>query len=295
MKRFGKYLLVILLLIFTTLVILDIAYTQIYTRSVPRNKLQYLLKKETADYDVVFLGSSRVENTIHTKLFQKLSNLRTINLGVQGAGLNDNLLLLKLLLEKNQVKNLVLQIDNNVEGTLPSNISNAEAIPFIRNNKIIKAHEEKYLKDFEIQIYIPFYRYILNEPKIGFRELFMSIIGKHPKIPLQDGFSPKKGTMNNNAKYALPNKKPPKNNLILDEIIAICKKRNIKLFLFTAPYCKNLGNPEYIEYLKKYNPELIDLSRGFSDNLFYDCGHLNSEGANKLTSDLYTILENRLK
>ena len=295
MRKFVNYLFLIVGLVLISLVISDFIYTQIYIKSSPRNKLQYLLKKQPENYDVVFLGSSRVENHINTSMFDTLSNLKTLNLGVQGAGLNDNLLLLKLLIEKNRVKNLVLQLDNNIEGTEPSNISNAEALPFIRSNKIVKLHEENYLNNFETKMYIPFYRYMIYDPKIGFRELFMSVIGKNPRIALEDGFSPKFGTINKKGKYALPNTRPPRKNFILDKIRAICNEKNIKLFLFTAPYCENLGNPEYIDFLKMYYPNLINLSKGFSNDLFYDCGHLNAKGADTLTINLYSILANQLQ
>ena len=170
----------------------DLGDTKIYRDCHPRNKLQYILKLKHQQFDVVFLGSSRVANHIDTKLFSEISNKKSINLGVEGAGINDNLLQLQLLLAQNKVKVLYLQIDTNLETTLPSNISTAEAMPFIANPSIEK-HTKIYSDAFIALYYIPFYRYAINDAKIGFRELFFSLLNKKPATDPSIGFTPKVG------------------------------------------------------------------------------------------------------
>ena len=67
----------------------------------------------------------------------------------------------------------------------------------------------------------------------------------------------------------------------------MCKKNDIELTLYLSPFCSKVGNKEYLEKLKNKIPDLIDLSEGFSDDLFFDCGHLNIQGAQLLTENLY--------
>ena len=62
MKQFLIYTIKILLLIFLLLVILDIAYTQVYLNSSNRGKIDYVYNSKAREYDVVVLGSSRANN-----------------------------------------------------------------------------------------------------------------------------------------------------------------------------------------------------------------------------------------
>lgn len=280
------------MLLIALLFISDFVYTLIYKNSNPRNKLQYILSVENKKYDVVFLGSSRVANHINTKFFDSLSNKKTINLGVLGASLNDNLLELKLLVKSNTIKNLVLQIDDNYQYTNSTTMVSAEAVPFIRH-EIIKSHIKQNLNNFNKMYYIPFYRYAVNGHKMGLRECFFTLINKKPRIDLEIGYNPIYGNYPNQT-ASLPTKIAD-DNRVLNEIISICKTENINLLLFVAPYSSKMENIEYIDKLKIRLPKLIDLSRGYSDKLFYNYGHLNHEGAQMFTVDLYNQIKNLLK
>lgn len=293
MNQFIKNLISILVLTIGLLYFSDFIYTQVYINSKPRNKLQYILNTKNDNFDIVFIGSSRVANHIDTKLFDSLSNKKTINLGVEGAGLNDNLLQLKLLINSNHISNVFLGIDSNFESISPSNISISEAMPFLKN-KIIKNHLKKYSVNFNKLEYIPFYRYAVNEPKIGFREFFFSSISKKPRINPKVGFSPKFGNNIPSIESSLPSKIRNK-NIILDEIIEICKKNQISLTLFISPYCSKIKTENYIKKLTNKFPNIINLSKGYSDNLFFNCGHLNNQGAKIFTNDLYNETKNNLK
>lgn len=292
MLRFFKYIISLFILTIVLLYLCDFGYTQIYLNSNSRNKLQYILKTKKNNFDVVFLGSSRVANHINSQLFDSLSNKKTINLGVEGAGLNDNLLQLKLLVVNNHISNVFLQIDTNYESDQPSNISISEAMPFIKN-PIINKHLSKYFSDFRKLEYIPFYRYAINDPKIGFREVLFSIINKKPRTNPSIGFTPKLGKNRPLKESSLP-KRIRENNIILDEIINICNKNNIKLVLFTSPYCSKINKINYINKLKLKIPNLIDLTKNYEDNLFYNCGHLNNKGATIFTKNLYNATKDKI-
>lgn len=265
----------------------DIVYSKIYRDGVPRNKLHYIINLKKESFDVVFLGSSRVANHIDTELFNKLSHKRTINLGVEGAGLNDNLLQIKLLLEHNKVASVFLQIDSNLETTEPSNIATAEAMPYI-NNAIVQAHTRNYDANYEWLYYIPFYRYAINDAKIGFRELFFSLLNKKPRIDPSMGYTPKFGNAIPNTPRAIMGEKTVLHgNSILNEIRLLCKQKNTKLVLFITPFCSKINADSYIQKMRKIAPDLLDLTKGYPDGMFYNCGHLNDAGAKKLTKALY--------
>lgn len=292
MKPFAKHIAILLLITIGLLYLLDTFYTSTYERSSPRNKFQYLLSVEDESFDIVFLGSSRVANHIDTKLFNQLSKKRTINLGTEGAQLNDNLLQLKLMLEKNAVSTVFLQVDENFERETPSIISMSQAMPFI-GNKTVQNHLEKYLKNYNQLSKVPFYRYAVNDPKIGFRELTLNLIGKKPKVDPANGFIPKYG--NKSLKGGALPKEISDRNKVLDEIKEFCQKKNVRLVLFVAPYCGQTKNLDYITKLKEKIPGLLDFSEGYSDDLFVNCGHLNNKGAKSFTTQLYQSTKNTLE
>ncbi|WAC01952.1 hypothetical protein N7U66_19250 [Lacinutrix neustonica] len=292
MKNFILHSISILILFILILYVSDFAYTFIYQNSKPRNKLQYILKVENQDYDLVFLGSSRVANHIDTKIFDTLSSRKTINLGVLGASLNDNLLELKLLVHSNRIKNLVLQLDDSYQRTNSTTMVTAGAVPFLRND-IIKEHIKDNLDNFNKLYYLPYYRYAVNAHKIGFRESFFSLINRKPKIDPKIGYYPMYGN-NLEQPLSLPKELVGKNP-VFDKIADLCEEHNINLIMFVAPYCSSIKNIEYIDKLKQRCPEVIDFSRGYADDLFYNCGHLNHKGAQKFTKDLFLRINAMLK
>jgi hypothetical protein len=266
------------------MVLLDVVYTKVYTNSNPRNKFQYILSLKPQNIDNIFLGSSRTANHIVTQNVQLLSGESALNLGIEGAVFEDNLLQLKLLIDKHiKIKRVFMQVDNLYENDGVSNIANAEALPFIKN-LIIKEHLKSQLEDFPAKYYIPFYRYMVTEHKIGLREFFFTIINKKPRVDLKDGYTPKYGK-NKLVTSKLPNKIKQKNET-LNKMFQICKANSIKLIYFVAPICSKTEGINYIDKLKIKLPELKDFSRSLGDDYFYNCAHLNDEGAKVFTESL---------
>ena len=109
MKQFLIYTIKILLLIFLLLVILDIAYTQVYLNSSNRGKIDYVYNSKAREYDVVVLGSSRANNHFVTKMFEE-KGLKAFNFGMSGGHLFEASLLLKLMMErKYKIKNVIIE------------------------------------------------------------------------------------------------------------------------------------------------------------------------------------------
>jgi hypothetical protein len=290
MKKFLYTLIGVLSIVILSLYVLDYTYTTVYERSNPRNKFQFILKMKPQTIEYVFLGSSRVANHIATKEVEKITHKKVVNLGMEGAHLDDNLLQLKLLLHNGvEIEKLFLQVDYQFDDKGKSPIALSDAMPFIKNPVIRKHLEETNTPNFEASCYVPFYRYMNAEPKIGFREFVFSLLNKAPKINPAEGFTPKQGN-NPFGNYALPDKIANENEAI-NQIKKLCRENKIKLILFCAPFCSVTKNRDYITKLKQKLPELRDYSKGYEDSFFYDCAHLNENGALLFTRQL--ILDER--
>ena len=93
-----------------------------------------------------------------------------------------------------------------------------------------------------------------------------------------------------------------RDNPLEKEIIKLMKilniinpNNNITLILYISPYSSRTKNLGYIKKLKSQIPDLIDLSKGYEDSLFYNCNHLNNEGAKSFTSKLYSFTKDKIK
>ena len=293
MKKFLTYFFCLVGLTIALMLLFDRLYTSICENGNPRNKIQYLIKMKAQEYDVVFLGSSRVANHIDAQLFNTLSHRRTLNLGIEGAELNDNLLELSLLLKNNRTRFVFLEIDENLAFTAPSNVITAETMPYLQN-EIISRHAQKYYPNYGLD-WVPFYRYAINDAEIGFRTVFFVATNKKPDVNLDSGYIPKQGHKKSNApRSKMGEGKAVGNNQALDEIKAICKANHIELILFIAPYCSKIDPDEYITKIRKTDPDLLDLSKGYADSLFFNCRHLNDQGSKILTRKLYEATKNKL-
>ena len=93
MRYFIKHIITLIAISFCLLIIADVVYTYAFYKTIPRNKLQFVLKTKEKHYTNVFIGSSRVANHIDVKYLDSLSGQKNLNLGVEGANYADNLLL----------------------------------------------------------------------------------------------------------------------------------------------------------------------------------------------------------
>lgn len=286
MRFFLGKIVIIVLTVFVLLSLFDLTYTYIYTKSIPRNKTKYVLDLKDKQVDYVFLGSSRVENHIDTKLVKQLTSKTALNLGIQGAKLDDNYMLLQLLINnKVKIGTLFLQVDYIFNKETPSVIVSSEALPYIKTNEIVRKHVQLSDSNYLSYYHIPFYRFMLNDYKIGFREFFSATIGKKSKTDFEDGFVPKDIKFIKEGAFELPNTIIEKNK-IFDLIDMTCKKNNINVVYFCAPFCSYVSESKYIDKLKTKIPRLKDYSKALNDEYFYNCGHLNATGAKEFTKML---------
>ena len=281
MKHFFKYIFGLLVFTGGILVVLDIAYTKVFENEVIANKTKYLITLQNKHYDAIFLGSSRVDNHIVSDLFLE-NDIKILNAGDQGTNLKDNLLVLKVLIDnKVTFDRLFVQVDygyNNNELSLSSSI---DILPSIKK-PIIKDFFESELEGYYLYYNIPFYRYAVNDYKIGFRGVFTNLFMDKRVDGVFNDYSPLFGTSEMKP-YKLP-EKISGNSDSFNKIEVFCKNNNIKVEYFTAPFCSQLIESTFTNQLSKTIINYNDYSRIYNDDaLFSSCGHLNNKGAKLFT------------
>ncbi|MGY5847667.1 hypothetical protein ACW6QP_09620 [Salegentibacter sp. HM20] len=236
--------------------------------------------------DYVFLGSSRVDNHIDTEIIELQTGRTAINLGIQGAKLEDSYHLLQLMLERKIRPEIIfIQVDYNYNLEGESEYLTSYLMPYINNSVVHKIIKERHPDYFYLKN-IPFYRYMKYDFRIGFREAFNASIGNKPSIDLSKGYSPIKLHSNNTLKTSLPSK-IAEENIAIKRIDSLALQSNLKIIYFTAPLCTNTLNLSYLEKLKLQLPNLWDYSKHFPQNhYYYNCTHLNDLGAKEFSEIL---------
>lgn len=283
MKQFLRLLVFIVVAVLLLAVVLDWGYTTIFQQSSNRGKIEYVYHASPQQYDVVFLGSSRANNHFVAPLFEE-KGIKTFNYGMSASHLFEASLLLKLMVERKFViKKLILETDMNLANETRDAGISAQFLPYLHDSDIINDHFSVE-QDFWKLYYIPFYRYLAFDAKIGFREMnrswrqvptnYLDNLGYHPLG------GKKKGNMKNDIR-----KMQPLDNRYYKEIKAICKANNIELIALMTPMCSNVKGLDYFDRVKSKYPEIHNYENAVEgDEYFSSCGHLNDEGARKFTA-----------
>ncbi|WP_232226280.1 hypothetical protein [Flavobacterium sp. ACAM 123] len=280
MNKFIKYCFIGLFTILISMSILDYVYTSIYEKSCPRTKFQFLRSLKDKQIDYLFIGSSRVENSIVPSLITKRTNKEVANLGFQAAKMIDIYTILQLVKKYNiHFEKIFIQIDYNynlIGGN--SAMFQYQMTPFVRENDINKVYSDNHSTNAFATYYVPFYRYCSNDLKIGFREVFANVINKRTRMVQQKGYEAMHGS-SNDLGGGLPNTIIDSNRTF-DNIKLFCKNNNIDVEYYTAPFSKSTKNIDFISKLKIKIPELQDFSGAIDDDkLFVNYSHLNNDGA----------------
>jgi len=295
MKKFLLYTVKLISIVIILMYGLDLIYSHTFKNGIPRNKIQKILQTKNVHYNMVFLGSSRTENHIDCELVEQLTGKSCINFGLSGGTIGDMLILLTLA-DSNGLTfdDVFLQVDYNFNSKGLSNNFKASLIPFIKNRDI-RQELKKDTENFYYN-YIPFYRYMKYDKVVGFRESLLAFIKKKPKTNLEVGFNPKSGIgLTQSGK--LPLNYNQKNEEI-ESIVKLIQAKDANINFFTAPYCKDMKNRNQFNVLKSRLDNISNYSAIFDNNeaYFFNCGHLNIEGARAFTKilikDFYTLKAN---
>lgn len=290
MKRFLKYTILFLSLLLVASLLLDVIYTAVISQSSERNKVENVIHSTNKKYDVVFMGTSRANNHFVPQIFED-KGYTSFNYGMSGSHMFETALVLKLMMaNKFEIKNLVLEADLSICNEKRDEGTTARFMPYIHQNEIIKNHY-KNEPDFYSIYYLPFYRYVKFDNKIGFRELY-DVAAKKPTNTLYNkGYYPllsnKKGSMKNDISplKAIRNK-------YYEEIKLICKQNKIKLTVVMTPMCENTKGLDYFDKVNKVYPEIHNFENVITDDKYFSsCGHLNDEGARIFTKHIFNELK----
>jgi hypothetical protein len=283
MGKFFKYIGLLVIVVIALLYLLELLYSHTYKNGIPRNKVSYVLSMHDKYIDYIFLGSSRVDNNIDASVIASITGKKALNLGIQAAKLDDMYFMLQLLKKQNITAEIVfIQVDYiyNMDGT--SEILKSYLMPYIEDD-LIASYIKDRDPDFYKLKYMPFYKYLVYDYKLGFREHFNTFINKKSSIDFENGYDAKYGSTGSKLQGSLP-KTINKINKTISAINQFAKENNIKVVYFMAPFCFDTENRDFSQKLKQKIPGLLDYSQLFSeDTYFYNCSHLNNQGAKEFS------------
>ncbi|WP_281322648.1 hypothetical protein [Flavobacterium aestivum] len=284
MKRFLIYTAKIFFVIVLIAIALDGLYTYVFLQSKNRGKIETVFNSKPQKYDVVILGSSRANNHFVAQMFED-KGLKTFNYGMSGGHLFEASLLLKLMIEKKyEIKNLILEADLNLSNDKESEGVSALFLPYIHNSEIIKDHFMSQ-ENFNELYYIPFYRYVKYETKIGSREVYKIMKEERTSTLNNLGYYPLVKHKNGNMKNNIVNLNPLPHNRYYEEIKNICKKNKINFIALMTPMCENVVGMNYFDKVKKKYPEIHNYENVVIENKYFSsCGHMNDTGARLFTA-----------
>ncbi|MGL3001288.1 hypothetical protein [Flavobacterium sp. RSSB_23] len=286
MKQFLLYTLKILLFTIVIAVVLDFGYTKVFLQSTSRGKIEKVFNSKDEKYDVVILGSSRANNHFVAPMFED-KGLRTFNYGMSGGHLFEASLLLQLMIERNyQIKNVILEADLNLSNDHQAEGISAKYLPFLHESETIRRHFENE-SDFMELYYIPFYRYVKYDAKIGVREVWDTYRNKPTSLLDNNGYYPLGKKPNANMKNNIANLNPLLKNQYYYEIKQLCEQKGINFIAIMTPMCENTKGMDYFDKVKELYPEIHNYENAvLEDKYFSSCGHLNDAGARLFTAKI---------
>jgi hypothetical protein len=264
---------------------LDKGYSYAFKYGQPRSKIQNILQLKNKHYHVAFFGSSRIEQHINCKLITELTGKSCVNFGISGGSPGDMLILMKLAKERNiSFDKIFMQVDYNFDSSGITELFKANLVPFINEPSI-----KKQLKSYEEELFyrwIPFYRYMIYDKVVGIREATASFLKLKQNTNIEIGFSPRQGIGKATA-GSFPETIKDKSQE-LTQMRELYRDTNTRLEFFTAPYCKEVKNRDFINKVQLKIPGLHNYIDLFDDNdeYFFNCGHLNQAGAEIFTKKL---------
>ncbi|MFD0962604.1 hypothetical protein [Pseudofulvibacter geojedonensis] len=282
MRKFCIYLLKLLIVIIACLYILDYSYSYVYKNRNPRTKISYLLSQKNKEIDYLFIGSSRVDNGIDPEIITSETGHSALNLGIQGGSVEDYLLMLKLVeFCKIKTKKIFVQIDFSYNSNNYSDIINSMLIPYIDDPFVYSELKRRQPNAWFLR-YIPFYKYMVFDYKIGFREFFSTLINKKTRTSMESGYYPLYRNLKREG--GLP-KTIISKNVAFESIKGLVKKNKWNVVYYTAPICIEATNKNYLTKLEEKIPKLVNLASVFNNKpeYFHDCTHLVDAGAKAFT------------
>lgn len=302
MKKFSINVLLLLTLLLSTFWVLDYTFTTVYKRG-DYTKVQWLYNMHNEDFDFAVHGSSRAFTTINVGEIDSYTDLRGVNISVDGSSITDQYLMLKIFIENNnKVKHLYLQVDPwSTNSEEISEFAIPKFFPYLKERVVFDHFKQFGIKWYAYR-YIPFLRYAEYNTIWGPHQLLNEAFDLFPQDFDQYGCYFYK-EVNYRGETALQKMEFELNGgfKFLNQIIDLCKEKNIALTLFTSPIAnirideayksnmsvfKNMMNKKGVEYIN------YGSIYGNEKSFFTDEIHLNKFGVEDFTNRIQDLLIN---
>lgn len=250
-------------------------------------------------YDVLFLGSSRVEMHYDTRLFDSLTGSNSFNLGLAGATPQLAWAALQGYLEKREIPGTIFyEVDYHALKDSPEIKDFNNYFPVLCNTTL-----RQQLSRIDPRMQHFYYNPYYSWPFTGIKNLSTGIHNQLERPNLTDSLYHKgflrevlRPALNYQAAKPFDSRFGPLNRAYLDSIILFCKRNKIELQLVTSPMFA--GGKLEVRNREAIREELrgIAASNGLlwwdlsslpfcgQRSLFVDHYHMNERGARKFTS-----------
>lgn len=281
MKRFIKHIILLLAILLAWQFVGEYAYTYVYYKGTPRNKVMWVRSMEGVEMDFAVLGSSRAQYHVDPMLIEIETGKIGYNFGSQNSYPFEIDLMAQTLLNRATVDQLLIQVDYTYNMDQPDREASIPWMPYIKEEGIyqrFEAHDPIYTW-FR---YLPFYRYQHFEGQLGIRNVLLSALGKQPDFYANRGFKPIDHQLQDLQPFSHYLKDTE--NKSLYDLEQMAAARGVETSYFIAPIRQFEGN---LHLIKKYLPGLLDYTDLYQDPaLFSDPIHLMSQGAQQFTLQL---------
>ncbi|MES2826842.1 MAG: hypothetical protein V4687_01750 [Bacteroidota bacterium] len=301
MKKFFQHLTVLALICLLVFWLLDMGFTYVFQKGY-YTKIQWLYGVKEKEYDFAIHGNSRAFTTVDIPMIEAKTGKKGINISVDGSSIPDQFLMLKLFLNNNnKVKKVYLQVDPFSSDTETLfDFAIPKFLPYIKED-IVFDHFKQFGNEWYAYRYIPFYRYAKYNTLWGPHEVLIDkfkILHTdfdkygdffYPDVSYKGPDSLRHMTFDLKGKYKF-----------LNQIIDLCKEKNVQLVLFTAPVVDIILDDAYkantlafAELMKRKGVQYFNYGDlyGNDPKYFYNQIHITKQGAEDFTSKMIPIFQ----
>nr|WP_315027830.1 hypothetical protein [uncultured Chryseobacterium sp.] len=282
-------------------------------------KLDYL--KKHSDYNLYFVGSSRIDNQIDCKLIDnQIGGLKSYNLGASGSSDLENFQTMEYILENPSFKPkyIVLELQDRAKIT-KVNLKTERSFGVFNYDNLIFALKSQKAENNYKQITLSLISFVFNVFHFNKKPDERVVQKAHNySTEKNQGFSPldssgiprkKEAEMNKVIKQKLENYyadqvKYKPNNVVtkkINEFAEKCKKKDINLIMFIPGPAEPNGKKKIQAYVNILSIPVINFMNPAKYVEFYqyqnrwDYGHLNEKGAKILSTKLTYFLKKIIK
>lgn len=293
----------------------------LFDNYIPKNSdvMPYWAINKDETFDYLILGSSRSLSGVNPLIMEKniINYNNGLNSSLDGTNYPEQYVVLKLILEKNKINNLILLTDvySFDDSFFSTPFHPYTYFPFIGKYQYV----DSVLFDFYKQKtlywrYIPFYKYADYNNQIGIKQFIASVFFNDNGALLNEkkGYFSNHGIISqeliNSIEKYYPKKNitiGEKNNYYFEKIIETCLGNHINIIFINVPeyymvYQQQINRNEIIQhiikYSEKYKVPFYNIEKDeFCKNIdnFWNFTHLNAKGAEKFTEMMSIFINNQ--